>query len=63
MQGLGLMNSGLVLGAITGAFDASSLPLVFFKLAYFSHNGQPSMYVCITHGELTIDGHSSFPTL
>jgi len=35
--------SGLVLGAVTGAFDASSLPLVFFKLAYFSHGGKPSM--------------------
>jgi len=35
--------SGLVLGAITGAFDASSLPLVFFKLAYFSYEGRPSM--------------------
>jgi hypothetical protein len=35
--------SGLVLGAVTGAFDASSLPLVFFKLAYFSHSGKPSM--------------------
>jgi len=35
--------SGLVLGAVTGAFDASSLPLVFFKLAYFSHAGRPSM--------------------
>ena len=35
--------SGLVLGAVTGAFDASSLPLVFFKLAYFSHHGRPSM--------------------
>lgn len=36
-------NSGLVLGAITGAFDASSLPLVFFKIAYFGHDGHPSM--------------------
>lgn len=35
--------SGLVLGAITGAFDASSLPLVFFKLAYFKYDRQPGM--------------------
>jgi hypothetical protein len=35
--------SGLVLGAITGAFDASSLPLVFYKLAYFAHGGKPDL--------------------
>lgn len=35
--------SGLVLGAVTGAFDASSLPLVFYKLAYFAHGGKPDL--------------------
>lgn len=34
--------SGLVLGTITGAFDASSMPLVFFKQLYFAL-GAPSL--------------------
>ena len=35
--------SGLILGAVTGAFDASSLPLVFYKLAYYANDGKPSL--------------------
>jgi hypothetical protein len=35
--------SGLILGAITGAFDASSLPLCFFKVAYFAFGGTPTV--------------------
>ncbi|KAL7419783.1 hypothetical protein Q5752_005699 [Cryptotrichosporon argae] len=35
--------SGLILGAITGAFDASSMPFVFYKLAYFAYGGFPSL--------------------
>ncbi|GFZ42804.1 hypothetical protein JCM24511_00522 [Saitozyma sp. JCM 24511] len=35
--------SGLILGAITGAFDASSLPLCFLKVIYFATGGTPSV--------------------
>ncbi|KAK4689168.1 hypothetical protein P7C73_g923, partial [Tremellales sp. Uapishka_1] len=35
--------SGLILSALTGAFDASSLPLCFFKIAYFSLGGKPTV--------------------
>lgn len=36
--------AGLVLGAITGAFDASSMPLVIFKQVYFALGGRPNLY-------------------
>lgn len=36
--------SGLILGALTGAFDASSLPLCFYKLAYFAIGHKPSLW-------------------
>ncbi|KAL1409089.1 hypothetical protein Q8F55_005913 [Vanrija albida] len=35
--------SGLILGAITGAFDASSFPLVFYKAAFFAFGERPSL--------------------
>jgi hypothetical protein len=37
--------SGMILGGITGAFDASSLPLVFYKVVYFANGSQPSLSV------------------
>ncbi|ORY23437.1 major facilitator superfamily domain-containing protein [Naematelia encephala] len=43
--------SGLILGAITGAFDASSLPLCFYKVGYFAAGGKPSVktfFICYT---------------
>jgi hypothetical protein len=32
--------SGLILSAVTGAFDASSLPFVFYRLAYDATGGR-----------------------
>jgi hypothetical protein len=36
-------HSGFVLSAITGALEASSLPFVFYKVAYFAFRGKPSL--------------------
>lgn len=39
---------GLILGAITGAFDASSFPLVFLKQLFFTFSGVPSVHAFFT---------------